>query len=54
MRELFKRAPRPEALRPLLLAFERFAYAAHSPTEEEFAQAKAAAARFRVPEAAAA
>lgn len=53
VRELFKRAGRPDALRPLLLGFERAAYAGQAPDLEDYGRAAAAAEPYRPREAAA-
>jgi hypothetical protein len=47
VRELFKRSPSPQALRLLLLAFERAAYAGKAPDADAYAGAAAAAEPFR-------
>jgi hypothetical protein len=54
VRELFGRADRPQLLRPLLLAFERAAYAGRPPDRESYEAAASAARLFMRPEAAAA
>jgi hypothetical protein len=54
VRELFGRADRPQLLRPLLLAFERAAYAGRTPDRESYEAAAAAVRLFMRPEAAAA
>jgi hypothetical protein len=53
VRELFKRAPTPQSLRPLLFAFERAAYAGRLPDPVAYASAAAAAEPYRVRSAAA-
>lgn len=47
VRELFSRAPRPEELRPLLVAFEAAAYGGRVPSEEQYHQAEAVALAYR-------
>jgi hypothetical protein len=47
VREIFRRADRPEALRPLLLPFEAAVYGHRSPDERVYAGAAEAAAPFR-------
>jgi hypothetical protein len=47
VRELFKRSPNPQSLRPLLVAFERAAYAGHPPEPDTYASAAAAAEPYR-------
>jgi hypothetical protein len=54
VRELFSRADHPEVLRPLLLAFERAAYAGRATDSEEYEAASRAARLFIRPEALAA
>jgi hypothetical protein len=47
VREIFARAPQPEALRPLLAVFEAAVYGALPPEPEDYDRAAAAAAPFR-------
>jgi hypothetical protein len=54
VRELFSRADHPELLRPLLLAFERAAYAGRAADADEYEVAAKAARLFILPEAVAA
>jgi hypothetical protein len=49
VREIFGRAPRPEALRPLLHVFEEAVYGGRPPDAAAYASASAAAAPFRRP-----
>jgi hypothetical protein len=49
VREIFWRSPDPGALLPLLRVFEAAAYGAREPDAETYAEAKRAAAPYRVP-----
>jgi hypothetical protein len=49
VRELFAGAPDPDALRPLLVAFELTVYGGRPPSPAAYERAAAAAARFRPP-----
>jgi hypothetical protein len=49
VREIFRRSPDPEALAPLLAAFEAAVYGAREPDAGTYAQAERAAARYRPP-----
>jgi hypothetical protein len=53
VRELFRHAPRPGSLRPLLLLFEGASYGERQPGAEDYRSAAAAAAPFRAATAAA-